>query len=130
VVAEGSILIVDDDAVSRHILGQTLASAGLSTVTVGTGGEAIAWLQHNEPALVLLDLVMPDPDGYAVLRHIRARAELAEIPVVVLTALDSDEEIQRVFSSGADDYVHKPSAPRSSWRESAGRCACASTSSV
>ena len=107
-VAEGSILVVDDDAVSRHILGQTLASAGLSTVTVGTGGEAIAWLQHNAPALVLLDLVMPDPDGYAVLRHIRARAELAEIPVVVLTALDSDEEIHRVFSSGADDYVHKP----------------------
>ena len=105
---DGSILVVDDDAVSRHVLGQTLASAGLATVTVGSGGEAISWLQHNAPALVLLDLVMPDPDGYAVLRHIRARQELAEIPVVVLTALDSDEEIQRVFSSGADDYVHKP----------------------
>ena len=60
---------------------------------------------------MLLDLVMPDPDGYAVSRHIRARAELAEIPVVVLTALDSDEEIHRVFSSGADDYVHKPFRP-------------------
>jgi PAS domain S-box-containing protein len=104
-------LVVDDDAVSRHVLGQTLASAGLATVTVGSGGEAMTWLQRNTPSLVLLDLIMPDPDGYVILKHIRAKANLAEVPVVVLTALDSDEEIQRVFSSGADDYVHKPFRP-------------------
>ncbi len=107
----GSILVVDDDAVSRHVLGQTLAGAGLRCVTVGSGGEALAWLETSVPAVVLLDLLMPAPDGYAVLRHIRARPHLADIPVVVLTALDSDEEIQRVFSSGADDYVHKPFRP-------------------
>jgi PAS domain S-box-containing protein len=111
VLADGSILVVDDDAVSRHVLGQTLASAGLATVTLGSGDEAMNWLVHNTPALVLLDLLMPDPDGYAVLKHIRARPQLAEVPVVVLTALDSDEEIQRVFASGADDYVHKPFRP-------------------
>ncbi|HEY6556438.1 MAG TPA: PAS domain S-box protein [Polyangiaceae bacterium] len=110
-VADGSILVVDDDAVSRHVLGQTLASAGLATVTVGSGGEAMTWLQRNTPSLVLLDLIMPDPDGYVILKHIRAKPNLAEVPVVVLTALDSDEEIQRVFSSGADDYVHKPFRP-------------------
>jgi len=109
--ADESILVVDDDAVSRHVLGQALASAGLLTVSVGSGGEAMGWLARNTPALVLLDLVMPDPDGYAVLRHIRAQHQLADLPVVVLTALDSDEEIQRVFSSGADDYVHKPFRP-------------------
>jgi PAS domain S-box-containing protein len=108
VVSDGSILVVDDDAVSRHVLGQTLSGAGLRCITVASGGEALAWLERSTPAVVLLDLVMPDPDGYAVLRHIRARAHLAEVPVVVLTALDSDDEIQRVFSSGADDYVHKP----------------------
>jgi PAS domain S-box-containing protein len=111
VVADGSILVVDDDAVSRHVLGQTLASAGLTTVTVGSGGEAMDWLQRNTPSLVLLDLIMPDPDGYVILKHIRAKAQLADVPVVVLTALDSDEEIQRVFASGADDYVHKPFRP-------------------
>ncbi len=110
-VADGSILVVDDDAVSRHVLGQTLASAGLTTVTVGSGGEAMTWLQRNTPSLVLLDLIMPDPDGYVILKHIRAKAQLADVPVVVLTALDSDEEIQRVFASGADDYVHKPFRP-------------------
>jgi PAS domain S-box-containing protein len=107
----GSILVVDDDAVSRHVLGQTLAGAGLRCVTVGSGGEALAWLENSVPAVVLLDLVMPAPDGYAVLRHIRARPHLADVPVVVLTALDSDDEIQKVFSSGADDYVHKPFRP-------------------
>ncbi len=104
-------MVVDDDAVSRHVLGQTLASAGLATVTVGSGGEAMNWLARNTPTLVLLDLIMPDPDGYVILKHIRAKPQLADVPVVVLTALDSDEEIQRVFSSGADDYVHKPFRP-------------------
>jgi PAS domain S-box-containing protein len=111
VVADGSILIVDDDAVSRHVLSQTIAHAGLTAVTAASGGEAMALLERRIPSVVLLDLVMPDPDGYAVLRHIRARPHLAEVPVLVLTGLDSDEEIQRVFSSGADDYVHKPFRP-------------------
>jgi PAS domain S-box-containing protein len=102
------ILVVDDDAVSRHVLCQTLARAGLETTALSSGGEALAWLERNTPSLVLLDLVMPQPDGFAVLRFIRARREIADTPVVVLTALDSDEEIERVFSSGADDYVHKP----------------------
>jgi PAS domain S-box-containing protein len=54
---------------------------------------------------------MPEPDGYTILRHVRQNEDIADIPVVVLTALDSDEEIKRVFSSGADDYVHKPFRP-------------------
>ena len=109
--SDGPILVVDDDTVSRHVLGETLAGAGLSVVELAGGAEALAWLEQQTPAVVLLDLVMPDPDGYAVLRHLRASSRLADIPVVVLTALDSNEEIRRVFSSGADDYVHKPFRP-------------------
>jgi PAS domain S-box-containing protein len=63
------------------------------------------------PLVLLLDLMMEPPDGYAVLGHLRSDERLRELPVVVLTALDSDEEIQRVFASGADDYVHKPFRP-------------------
>ena len=108
VVSDTFILIVDDDAVSRHVLGRTLSTAGFETAEAASGVEALATLQKRTPAVVLLDLVMPPPDGYAVLRHIRAQPHLADVPVVVLTALDSDEEIQKVFASGADDYVHKP----------------------
>jgi PAS domain S-box-containing protein len=105
------VLVVDDDAISRHILVQTLTSAGLEAVAVGDGDAAIAWLSRNEPSIILLDLIMPGTDGYAILHLVRAHPTLAPIPVVVLTALDSDEEIQRVFLEGADDYVHKPFRP-------------------
>ncbi len=83
----------------------------MEVAEASSGVEAMAFLERTRPTLVLLDLIMPDPDGYAVLRHIRARPQLADVPVVVLTALDSDEEIGRVFASGADDYVHKPFRP-------------------
>ncbi|HWA77594.1 MAG TPA: PAS domain S-box protein [Polyangiaceae bacterium] len=106
-----TILVVDDDAVSRHVLTQTLSDAGLSSITLSSGQAAIEWLELHTPTVLLLDLVMADPDGYAVLAHVRAQPRLKELPVVVLTALESDEEIERVFSSGADDYVHKPFRP-------------------
>ena len=105
------VLVVDDDAISRHILVQTLSSAGLNAIAVGDGDAAIEWLSGNEPSIILLDLVMPGTDGYSILHHVRAHPNLAPVPIVVLTALDSDEEIQRVFLEGADDYVHKPFRP-------------------
>ncbi|MGC4092420.1 MAG: PAS domain S-box protein [Polyangiaceae bacterium] len=106
--ASSLILVVDDDAVSRHVLGRTLAEAGLAARSLASGAEAIAFLSENVPQALLLDLVMDAPDGYAVLAFVRSRPELKDLPVVVLTALDSDEEIARVFAAGADDYVHKP----------------------
>ena len=109
--AEISILVVDDDAVSRHVLEQTLFAAGLTPIVTSGGEQALAWLEMNTPTVVLLDLVMPAPDGYAVLERIRKNPKFAETPVVVLTALESDEEIARVFAAGADDYVHKPFRP-------------------
>ena len=106
-----SVLVIDDDAISRHILVQTLASSGLQAVAVSDGDRAIAWLSQNEPAIILLDLVMPGKDGYAILHYVRGNQRLAPVPVVVLTALDAEEDIQRVFLEGADDYVHKPFRP-------------------
>ena len=105
------VLIVDDDTVSRHVLGQALAQADLKYVTVGTGTEALQAIEKDPPSIVVLDLVMPPPDGYQVLRILRARAETKDLPVVVLTGLDSDNEIARAFQSGADDFVRKPFKP-------------------
>jgi PAS domain S-box-containing protein len=109
VASESPVLVVDDDAVSRQMLGEVLVGAGLAVELVAGGAEAIAHLEkHPPPSAILLDLVMPAPDGHTVLRHVRSRPALSEVPVVVLTALDSDEEIKRIFSGGADDYVRKP----------------------
>ncbi|HEY0464092.1 MAG TPA: response regulator, partial [Polyangiaceae bacterium] len=106
--AEISILVVDDDAVSRHVLEQALQEAGLNPIVMSGGEQALSWLETHTPTVVLLDLVMPAPDGFAVLERMRQIPRLVDTPVVVLTGLDADQEISRVFASGADDYVHKP----------------------
>ena len=107
----GPVLVVDDDTVSRHVLIQALANADLPHVAVGSGAEALEQIERVQPSIVLLDLVMPPPDGYQILRILRARAETRDLPVVVLTSLEGDEEIARVFEAGADDFVRKPFKP-------------------
>jgi PAS domain S-box-containing protein len=107
-VTDGPVLVVDDDAVSRHVLVQALTAAGFAHVAVGSGTEALAAIDRVSPSIVLLDLVMPAPDGYQILRILRARAETRDLPVVVLTALDAHDEIARAFEAGADDFVKKP----------------------
>jgi PAS domain S-box-containing protein len=110
-VSGGPVLVVDDDTVSRHVLIQALANAELAHVAVGSGAEALEQVERVKPSIVLLDLVMPPPDGYQILRILRARPETRDVPVVVLTALEADEEIAKVFEAGADDFVRKPFKP-------------------
>jgi PAS domain S-box-containing protein len=110
-VPVGPVLVVDDDTVSRHVLIQALANADLPHVAVSSGTEALAQIDKVNPCLVLLDLVMPPPDGYQILRILRARNETRDLPVVVLTALDADDEIAKAFATGADDFVRKPFKP-------------------
>jgi PAS domain S-box-containing protein len=105
------VLVVDDDAVSRHVLAQALGGAGLATAVVTSGSDALAWLAKSTPSLVLLDLVMPPPDGFEVLKAIRDAPKTADVPVVVLTALDSDDDVAKAFDMGADDFVRKPFRP-------------------
>lgn len=105
------VLVVDDDAVSRHVLAQALGGAGLTTAVVTSGADALTWLAQSTPSLVLLDLVMPPPDGFTVLQVLRDDARTVDVPVVVLTALDSDDDVSRAFEMGADDFVRKPFRP-------------------
>jgi PAS domain S-box-containing protein len=107
-VSGGPVLVVDDDTVSRHVLIQALANAELPHVAVASGAEALEQIDKVAPSIVLLDLVMPPPDGYQILRILRARPETRDLPVVVLTGIEADEEIARVFEAGADDFVRKP----------------------
>lgn len=105
------VLVVDDDAVSRHVLTHALGAAGLKTAIATSGSAALTWLATNTPSLVLLDLVMPPPDGFAVLRALRSDPRTADLPVLVLTALDSDDDVSKAFEMGADDFVRKPFRP-------------------
>lgn len=106
--ADATILVVDDDAVSRHVLTEALEGAGLRVICADSGVAALEWLEESTPSVVLLDLLMPELDGYEILSRLREHPKHHDIPVVVLTALDSDDDIERIFESGADDYVRKP----------------------
>lgn len=105
------VLVVDDDGVSRLILRQALADAGLPSEDVMSGTAALGWMRARTPSLVMLDLMMPDTDGYEVLAAMRADERLREVPVVVLTALDRDSDVARAFDLGADDFIRKPFRP-------------------
>jgi len=83
-------------------------AADLACADVGSGEEALQWLGQQAPSLMLLDLVMPQPDGYQILRVLRAHPVLGSVPVIVMTATDSDAEATRAFATGADDFVRKP----------------------
>ena len=103
------ILIVDDEPELRSMLRQYLSREGFAVAEAATGSAALDAVSGSEPDLVLLDVGLPDIDGFEVLRTLRMTSN---IPVIMLTA--RDDEIDRVvgLSVGADDYVVKPFSPR------------------
>lgn len=103
------ILIVDDEPELRSMLRQYLTREGFDVAEAATGHEALDAAERFEPDLLLLDVGLPDIDGFEVLRTLRSTSD---IPVIMLTA--RDDEIDRVvgLSVGADDYVVKPFSPR------------------
>jgi PAS domain S-box-containing protein len=102
------VLVVDDDAVSRRAIVQTLAKGGFRAEVATSGEEALRSIAERLPSVVLLDLVMPPPDGYDVLRALRSDPRTAALPVVVLTGLDNEDYVTRAFDEGADDFLRKP----------------------
>jgi DNA-binding response OmpR family regulator len=104
------ILIVDDERSIVQIVEQRLRRDGFDVSSAETGAAALATIRHQPPAALLLDIGLPDMDGFDVLRQIRA--EGIHMPVIMLTA--RGDEIDRVvgLELGADDYVVKPFSPR------------------
>jgi DNA-binding response OmpR family regulator len=99
------ILIVDDDADIRLLLRELLERASFDVEEAASGRAALQSLQASPPALVLLDVSMPELDGYQTLERIR---DLSEVPVIMLTARSRELEKVRGLTAGADDYVAKP----------------------
>ena len=106
------ILIVEDEADIRELLRFNLEREGFSVLEAEDGNEALRLARQHLPDLMLLDVMMPGPDGFEVCRLLGAQAETANIPVLMLTA--RGEEMDRVvgLSLGADDYVVKPFSVR------------------
>jgi diguanylate cyclase (GGDEF)-like protein len=106
--SQGSILIVDDNPVNLHALSKLLRQVGYTVYQALDGALALASIQAQLPDLILLDLMMPQIDGYEVCRRLSANPQTAAIPIIVLSALQTSVDKVKAFRNGAVDYITKP----------------------
>ncbi len=103
-----TIVVVDDDQDIRMILRANLEEEGYDVMEAPGGREALEIIRNNSPDLVVLDIMMPEVDGYDVLQELRSAPEYAELPVVLLTARRQESDVWEGWSAGADYYITKP----------------------
>src|SRR6056297_1323740 len=104
----GKILVVDDVATNRIILKVKLASACYDVLQADGGAAALRIARAEQPDLILLDVAMPDLDGIEVCRRLKADAETADIPVIVVTAYDDTRAKLAALEAGAEEFMSKP----------------------
>ncbi|MCB0917400.1 MAG: diguanylate cyclase [Actinobacteria bacterium] len=107
-----TVLIADDSRAVRAIMVRILAGAGFRTMEAADGSEALAVAQQDPPDLFLLDVDMPRMDGLATIRALKQRPQLADIPVIFLTARVDGDAAARGLEEGARDYIRKPCHPQ------------------
>jgi CheY-like chemotaxis protein len=105
---QGTILLVDDNPQLLAVMAGLLRPLGYSVVSALSGQAALNLAAAHPPDLVLLDVMMPDMDGFAVTRAIREHPLLAQLPIILVTALDDRDSRVRGFEAGADDFITKP----------------------
>jgi len=109
--ANYSILIVDDNEMNRDLLSRRLTRQGYKVSIVSNGVEALEAVRSQKFNLMLLDVMMPEMNGYQVLEQLKANGELNAMPVIMISALDEQESIERCLELGASDYLTKPFNP-------------------
>ena len=109
--APGLLLVVDDDPVNRDVLSRRLARQGHDVRTACNGRDALQLMGEAPFEVVLLDIMMPDMDGYEVLGRIKDDPRLQHIPVIMISAIDEVQSVVRCIEAGAEDYLAKPFDP-------------------
>ncbi len=108
---DSKVLIVDDDHALADLIVMLLEMEGFQAEAAYAGQQALAAIERQPPAAVILDVMMPDVDGFAVLRHLRADDRTADIPVLMLSARVDSETREQCLAAGADAYLTKPADP-------------------
>ena len=106
------ILLVDDDMDTLRLVGLMLQRQGYEVRVASSGQQALGMVQSEMPDLILLDIMMPEMDGYEVARRLRGDLATAEIPIIMFTAKTQVDDKVMGFEAGADDYLTKPTQPR------------------
>lgn len=105
---EKTVLVVDDIAANRNLLGETLEPQGYEVLLASNGAIALKVAAKAKPNVILMDVNMPDMDGYEACRQLKANPDLSEIPVIFITANDDPDSLVKGFEAGGVDYVTKP----------------------
>ncbi len=111
-MSESTILIVDDEAAIRDMVGITLDLAGFNAITASNAHEAYISIVDNKPDLVLLDWMLPGGSGIELARRVRRDEITTNLPIIMLTAKTSEDNKVQGLNEGVDDYVTKPFSPR------------------
>jgi DNA-binding response OmpR family regulator len=111
-VARATILLVEDEDTLRRVMRDLLEQEGYRICEARDGAEALEQVDRHNPDLVLLDLNLPNVDGYSVLAQLRSRPATMDLPVVVLSARGDEDNEVRVLRLGATDFLTKPFRPR------------------
>lgn len=104
----GMILIIDDDALNREVMEALLSVEGFTVYTAHNGESGLQLADDTHPDLILLDIKMPDMDGFTVCERLRAHPELRTTPVIFLSGYDSVEDREHAIAVGADDFLSRP----------------------
>jgi CheY-like chemotaxis protein len=107
-LAESRVLIADDNEQNRELLDAYLADEGYTVLFANDGQEAMDVVDAQEVDLILLDIMMPRMSGYEVCEQLKADAEKRDIPVLMVTALNEQGDIEKAVKAGCDDFLTKP----------------------
>lgn len=102
------IMIVDDDAQATKLLEKILSTEGFEAISVNDSSKAVQTAKFTSPDLFLLDLMMPDPDGFKLCRMLRTDPHFTHTPIIIITALDDSDSKAVAYGAGANDYITKP----------------------
>ncbi|MFQ5433029.1 MAG: PleD family two-component system response regulator [Nitrospinota bacterium] len=111
IVSERPVLVVDDEYHITHAVAGLLKMGGRTCIALNESRGVMDLIDKQHPRVIVLDVKMPDGDGLEICRAIRSEAKYDDLKVIMMTALGSDEDKERGFEAGADEYVLKPFHP-------------------
>lgn len=106
------VLVVEDQEDNRRILRDLLTSTGMTVIEAVDGLEGVKFAEKHLPDLILMDVQLPEMDGYEATRRIKANPKLAQTPVIIVTSYALSGDDKKAYDAGCDDYVAKPYSPR------------------
>jgi CheY-like chemotaxis protein/ribosomal protein L40E len=106
------IVVVDDEPFVTKLLKHLLETEGMSVHVANNAKEALALIEETHPSLVITDRMMPDMDGFELIKSLRKKPEFASLKIIMLTVVDTFEDIRKSVLIGADDYICKPFDPQ------------------